>query len=96
MDSIFQNNITPLNALNLNKLKNNLLYLLENVESLIPLIGGSSTPLPQQSGDGIIRYVLTVAHDMIYRCNAARNGIEGNLPTGMQADQRYFVAVCDN
>ena len=81
----FENNITPLNERNLNQLSGNIDYVYNVIKGLIPNSKDRASPLPDASGDGLIRYVLTVSQDMIYTP-------EVNPP---REEGRYFVAVPD-
>jgi len=71
----------------LNQLVENLKYLYDIVINLIPAAGTNVTPLPTASGDGIIRYVVSVNRDMIWTSTTPP-------PASEREDEgRYFVAV---
>lgn len=90
----FINNVTPLNQENMMRLVNNLIVIYDSIKNLIvnPTPGeeGPSSPLPESSGDNIIRYVVAVDYDMLWT--------EDELPSGgnLRAGCRYFIAVRDD
>ncbi len=90
-DIEFWNNITPLNRTNMMKLVENLDFLYSHIANLITNSEGEvETPLPTASGDGIIRYVVTVTKDMIWTSSSLPSG------TDLIEGGRYFIAILEN
>lgn len=86
----FKDNITPLDHDHLQQLVDNIEFLEERISVLIT--NSTNKPLPQASGDGIIRYVVNVEQDMIYVGSAQQ---VPSVP-GATAGGRYFIAVLDS